>query len=1408
MASPNVAVQVLKVEREVFVGPRPFERSEQNLFFGRDREVSELLSLVTSNRVVLCYAPSGAGKTSLINAGLHPRLEKEGFEVLPSTRVRGLIPDGVDQTAIANIYIFNAILSLSKETGELSELAHSTLAEYLSTVPHLTDEEDFPSPRILIFDQFEELLTSYLERWQERDGFFQQVHDALQKDPLLRVLFVMREDYVARIEPFLRILKPLQQTRFRLDLLGPSGAQAAVTGPLRNTQRRFKEGVVDTLIEELRKVRVESTQGEITEVVGEYVEPVQLQVVCRNLWSSLPADVQEISQEHLRAYGDVDQALRDFYESCIRDARISLHANESSLRGWFEHQLITPAGTRSIVFRDSQQTAGLTNTVVDFLENRHIIRGELRAGSRWYELTHDRLIEPIQRANEQLRKQESQRKLDRAQLIAALLTIVGGLVITFITFFVNRPGATAVPNATAVAAITSVSENATLAIDAQSTTVAIQSTSVAVQADASLSKSRQLAAEALLANDRNLSLLLAIQANRLDDTVEARRSLHKVLSRQSYIDGRFISELVSGLITPTLVERLDDHQAAIASVAFGPDGQRFVSGSVNGSVLLWDISTTTPISTVLPTGGTGIESVAYSPDGLLVASAGQNPKISLWNALTGELAQDLLRGDDSLVTCLAFSPNGKFLASGDFDSHVFIWDTASGSIVGELKAENVVRSLVWSPDGQVLAVGVFDGSVTFWKNEGQWVQFNALSGLGNPVRSLDWSPDGKLLAVGLGSDANAPASGNVMLWDYENWQRIRTLPYNTTRVRTIAFHPSGKFLAVGWDDGTIVFLDVERWQILGSPLIAHGRSPITSIAFSPDGRYLLSGGLDRMVVLWNLAAPTSNLAVSATDNLLATSQGSIISLWNTQNTQAAPIKILSRHTDDILALAFSPDGRVLASSGKDNQVFFWNVDTGQQMGQTRVFSNIRTLQFSPDGATIAVGGDSGRAQLTIPVTGQVKYRLLDQEGPPVHQIRFSQDGTTLEVVRSDGGVTVFDLQSGEPSVVQELMLPSAQDGITSVALSPDGKWAAYFRAGGTGETAVLSNQGRAHGIELSYWDQSFDPTINPDDIDFVLVKATEGTQYIDPNLDKYVKQIQSIPLRGAYHYFKDNQPWQEQADLFLSNVKDKGFHFYVLYLETPAKGDSAQFLADARRWLEYVSNQVKGRVLIGTSSAFLSEYGSSVKWMSEWPLLVAQYPGEPNRDGNPALPQNFMEWSIWNYTDNGDNTEFGTGATGVILDVYNGTPQEMGEWLGLNAFSILDRTTGNVVHPNLAVETNGTNSFAFSPDSVYLAAAGNGNVFLLDAATGEEVSTLNIGGRTVYSLNFLPDSDHLVIGTDDSTVLLWDLSLLRSAAQITAMSEIACSQVQQNFTQKEWIQIFGLETAYEVTCPNAPAPQN
>jgi len=386
-------------ERNPYVGPRPFEWQDRDLFFGRDREASEVLSLVIAHRALLLYAQSGSGKTSLLNARLIPLLEEEGFEVLPLARVRGL-PEDIEPEEIPNLYVFNTLMSWAAEEADPRRLAQMSFADFLKEREHPTDEMGLPSPRVVILDQFEELFSFYQERWPDREGFFEQVRDALEEDDLLRVVFVIREDYIAQLDPFAPLLPEKLRTRFRMERLGKEAALAAVKGPLRDTRRSFAEGVAEQLVEELLKVRVQTASGETAQVPGEFVEPVQLQVVCQSLWQDLPPDVTVITGDHLQTFGDVDQALSGFYGRSIKRAVQDTDATERELRAWFESRLITPAGTRGTVYRGREETGGIPNTAVDVLENLHLIRGEWRAGARWYELTHDRFIGPIQTSNE------------------------------------------------------------------------------------------------------------------------------------------------------------------------------------------------------------------------------------------------------------------------------------------------------------------------------------------------------------------------------------------------------------------------------------------------------------------------------------------------------------------------------------------------------------------------------------------------------------------------------------------------------------------------------------------------------------------------------------------------------------------------------------------------------------------------------------------------------------------------------------------------------------------------------------------------------------------------------------------------------------------------------------------------
>ena len=407
-----------------YIGPRPFEQTDRDIFFGRTQEANELVSLITAHPVVLLYAQSGGGKTSLVKAGLIPLLvDEEHFRVLPPMRVKENV-GGPKPEGVKNIYMFNALSSISPpETG--NGFAKLSLTDYVGSLKPSGDNGDSCSPTVIIFDQFEELFTLYPEHWEERQAFFKQVRDALRKYPRLRVLFSMREDFIAELDPYVSVLPEKLRTRFRMEALREKAALGAVTEPLKrfqtNGKREFAPGVAEKLVHNLLDIKVRTPEG-IRKVSGEFVEALQLQVVCQALWENLTPTDELITAEHVDACGDVDKALMHFYENAIEKTVAKTGVKQGKLRQWIERTLITPNGTRGTVFRGDTETGGIPNPVVDELEIQRVIRMELRGGAQWYELTHDRFVETVQASNqkwllsrpatEQVRKRLEERAAD------------------------------------------------------------------------------------------------------------------------------------------------------------------------------------------------------------------------------------------------------------------------------------------------------------------------------------------------------------------------------------------------------------------------------------------------------------------------------------------------------------------------------------------------------------------------------------------------------------------------------------------------------------------------------------------------------------------------------------------------------------------------------------------------------------------------------------------------------------------------------------------------------------------------------------------------------------------------------------------------------------------------------------
>ena len=214
-------------------------------------------------------------------------------------------------------------------------------------------------------------------------------------------LFSARQDYAAAFEPYLRAIPTRFSNRYRLDLLDAEMALQAIQKPALEMGVDFSDSAAQKLVDDLRRVQTQRPDGTTEMELGRYVEAVQLQVVCYRLWNNLSADETTITEKHIASIGSVNESLSAYYTDQVSKAKEKFNVPERIIREWFNNQLITKQGIRSQVMLEPEKSGGLDNQVIRFMESAHLVRAEKRAGSTWFELSHDRLIEPIRTDNEQ-----------------------------------------------------------------------------------------------------------------------------------------------------------------------------------------------------------------------------------------------------------------------------------------------------------------------------------------------------------------------------------------------------------------------------------------------------------------------------------------------------------------------------------------------------------------------------------------------------------------------------------------------------------------------------------------------------------------------------------------------------------------------------------------------------------------------------------------------------------------------------------------------------------------------------------------------------------------------------------------------------------------------------------------------
>lgn len=765
-----------------YVGPRPFARDDAGVFFGRDREIRELLSLVVAHRVVLLYAASGAGKSSLLAAGLVPDLEgEEGFEVLPIARLRGLV-DGAVPAGVANVYVVNLLSHWGTADGDGVSVKRA-----LQEREHVV-VDGLPAPRALVVDQLEELFTLYPEHWRQRAGYFEQLAAALDADPLLRLVLAIREDYVAQLDPFAPILGGLR-TRFRLEPLKPAAALLAVKGPLAGTDRAFAPGVAEGLVEDLRQIRVEAPSGQSVEVEGEFVEPVQLQVACHSLWSALPPAVDVITSDHLQTYGDVDQVLGRYYSSAVAASARAARMRESELRDRVERAFITPAGTRGTAHGAQDSTAGIPVAAIQELENRHVLRAERVRGARWYELTHDRLIEPIRASNRAAREDRDRRRNRRYLRLAAALALLAAAAVGALLLLGSEDEA-AVP-------------------------VAAKGAVNRLQGDLANEKLAQRALVAILRGHTGPVSTAAFSS-------DAQRVV--TASRDGTAD-------VWRADTGQVLLRLPG-DGRLTSAAFDPSGDRIVATSEDGTVRLWNwrrlssllhdplavqeiqrarglpadgilgpatITALKPeVSTRFAPPAGSASDAAFSRDGKLLATA-EDGRARVYKVSDGEPQATLEHGGP--ITSVAFDPASRLIVTAGADARASIWDWQARRRIRTLQHPGITTAS-FSSDGRRLVTAGRDGTARIWTLGGRrLVTVRARAALLDAA----FSNDGRLLAT-------ASANRSAEIWN---------VPVGTARKATRSVRLSGH------------------------------SAEVTSVSFSDDGTLVVTSSADRTARVWS-----------------------------------------------------------------------------------------------------------------------------------------------------------------------------------------------------------------------------------------------------------------------------------------------------------------------------------------------------------------------------------------------------------------------------------------------------------------------------------------------------------------------------------------------------------------------------
>ncbi|MFF3306175.1 helix-turn-helix domain-containing protein [Streptomyces sp. NPDC002952] len=1061
-----------EAERSPYRGLSAFTAQDTEWFFGREQATAALLDRVferVDRGPLMLVAPSGSGKSSLLNAGLMPRMRGGALPMAGSARWPVVVLTPTAHPLQELLYSVAKVLGTdlgvtADDVARDPRLLLRAVDAVTGDGPEAARGERSPRHRlVLLVDQFEEVFTLCADE-SERRAFIRVLSESAAAEPAGRratgpeppaavVVLGVRADFCGRCLEHPELTAAFADGLFVLGPMTVGELRTAITRPAERAGLTMENGLVQLILRDLQPFSDPRTGPADSTPAPRGALPLLSHALLAT-WQHREGRVLTLAGYErtagirgavARTAEDVFARLHPGEQKMIRRMLVRLvHVDEDG--GQTRRRV-----DRAALLEQPDEGEDAARALDAFVRARLIT-----LDSDTVEITHEALLHAwprlrgwieAGRAGMLVQQQlaDAAAEWEREARDPSVLYRGGRLATVRLWAAEDVDGAAALsPQETRFLAASEAEERRgleqarrqgrqqrrLLAMLTVLLALAVTAGALAVQQRSSaLEKGRVARSQALAVASTSLaagrpeeSMLMAARAYRTSPTTEARGAL---LSTQAqYFAGR-----------------LTGQHGPVNDVAFDPAGRRLATASSDGTVAVWRTSDRRRIATV--DGSGRVRSVAFSADGHLLAAGRTDGTVQMWDTVRGRTVATV-RAHAGRLGDVVFESRGRRWASAGADGRIRLWNGLSPRPVTTLTGHSGgVDALSWSPDGRSLASGGADGTVRLWDVTGHREPV-VLTGHTDEVLGTAFSPDGRTLATG-GADRT------VRLWDVKGHKPVATLTGHGDDVNAVAFTPDGTTVVSACGDGAVRLWDVSGRRL--TTTLAGHTDYVMGVAVSPSGALLASAGFDQSTVIWDLdrsvltARPFTEVwkaAYSPDGTLLASADADhTVRLWDV--AEHRQLAVLKGHRGSVFAVAFSPDGRTLASADSDATVRLWNVAERRQLGVLRGHTgSVFAVTFAPDGRTLASAGSDHTVRLWDTAT---RRRLATLRGHTdfANDVTFSADGRTLASAGDDLTVRLWDAARQRPLGV----LRGHSGAVRGVAFSPDGRTLASSGNDGT-----------------------------------------------------------------------------------------------------------------------------------------------------------------------------------------------------------------------------------------------------------------------------------------------------------------------------------------------------------------------